>query len=409
MQQLAQHFVIAESIGAAIEQAALHPAYRYSFDMLGEAALTDSDAERYYQAYYQAIETLAQGSHVQDLFANPGISIKLSALCPRYEASQYHNAIPALSAKLLALAKLAREADISLTIDAEEAERLQMSLDIFAAVSGDPALSGWPGLGLAVQAYQKRAIFVIDWLAALAETQQRTIPVRLVKGAYWDSEIKRCQENGWDDYPVFTGKSATDVSYLACARQILALPKAFYPQFATHNAHTVAAICVFGESHPGYEFQRLHGMGTALYDELLSQNKQTYSCRVYAPVGSYQDLLPYLVRRLLENGANTSFINQIENPAVSIEDLTRDPMANRQAAKTDIALPPKLFGAQRKNSQGLNLSDLDLLQHLQQELDNFFDPPLASISAHFRTASDRGTTACLQPIRSKQAGRQRGV
>lgn len=369
VQQLAHHFVIAENIGAAIRQAAHNPTYRYSFDMLGEAALTEADAERYYRAYFQAIETLAEPAR-GELFANPGISIKLSALYPRYEALQHRDAVDVLSNKLLALTKHARNANISVTIDAEEAERLDMSLAVFAKVSGDTVFADWPGLGLAVQTYQKRAISLINWLVALAEYQQRIIPIRLVKGAYWDTEIKRAQENGWDDYPVFTRKAATDVSYLACARLILSRPRAFYPQFATHNAHSVAAICIFGQNHPGFEFQRLHGMGEALYDGLLSQYPHQYHCRVYAPVGSFRDLLPYLVRRLLENGANTSFIHQIENPAISIQTLSRDPLADlRQTCLRPIALPPDLYGKQRKNSQGLNLSDLEVIEHLQNDLD----------------------------------------
>jgi RHH-type proline utilization regulon transcriptional repressor/proline dehydrogenase/delta 1-pyrroline-5-carboxylate dehydrogenase len=369
IQQLAHHFVMAENIGAALVQADRHAAYRYSFDMLGESALTEDDAQRYYQAYLQAIETLAQAGH-GDLFANPGISIKLSALYPRYEALQHRDAIKALSVKLLALAKRAREANISVAIDAEEAERLEMSLDIFANVSSDPALAGWPGLGLAVQAYQKRAIALINWLIALAGHQKRLIPIRLVKGAYWDSEIKRAQQNGWDDYPVFTRKAATDVSYLACARLLLSQPERFYPQFATHNAHSIAAICWLAQHHPGFEFQRLHGMGEALYDGLLAQYPRTLNCRVYAPVGSYRNLLPYLVRRLLENGANSSFVHQIENSAIGVEILTRDPLCElQQSAPQPIARPPDLFGKQRKNSQGINLNDPELIAQLQKNLD----------------------------------------
>ncbi len=371
IQLLANHFVIAESIDAALTQAARHSGYRYSFDMLGESALTDDDAQRYYQAYYQAIETLAAVAR-DDLFANPGISIKLSALYPRYEALQHRYAIDSLSKKLLALAQRARDANISVTIDAEEAERLDMSLAIYAKVSGDPALFGWPGLGLAVQAYQKRALPVLNWLIALAGYQKRLIPIRLVKGAYWDTEIKRAQENGWEDYPVFTCKAATDVSYLACARLLILHPEACYPQFATHNAHTVAAICEYGQHHPGFEFQRLHGMGVALYDQLLTQYPQLLNCRVYAPVGRFRDLLPYLVRRLLENSANTSFIHQIENSAISVETLTRDPLTELHHASTQpIARPPELFGHQRKNSQGLNLNDLELLAQMQNDLDRF--------------------------------------
>ncbi|MCQ8104371.1 bifunctional proline dehydrogenase/L-glutamate gamma-semialdehyde dehydrogenase PutA [Methylomonas sp. SURF-2] len=367
MHQLARHFVLAERIDAALRQAAGQPGYRYSFDMLGEAALSTADAERYFQAYSQAIATLA-GVAGADIWANPGISIKLSALYPRYEALQAGRAIPAISEKLLPLVKQARAANISVTLDAEEAERLEMSLTIFAELGEHPDLAGWRGFGLAVQAYQKRALALINWLAELANRQQRMIPLRLVKGAYWDSEIKRAQENGWEDYPLFTRKAATDVSYLACAKLILSRPEAFYPQFATHNAHTVAAICRLGQDHPGFEFQRLHGMGQALYDQLLEQ-QPSLNCRVYAPVGGYRDLLPYLVRRLLENGANTSFIHQAENPAVSPQSLCRDPLLVLQNTEPAPLAPPKdLFAPQRQSSQGLNLSDLELLRQWQADL-----------------------------------------
>ena len=362
--QLAGHFVVAENIAAAIQYSFNTPAYRYSFDMLGEAALTDADAERYFQAYAQAIAALAKVATDPDIFRNPGISIKLSALYPRYQSSQHRHAGPALSAKLTALAIQARAADIALTVDAEEAERLFLALDVYAQVGAAPALVGWPGLGLALQAYHKAAPAVIRWLAALAEAQGRRIPIRLVKGAYWDTEIKRAQENGWEDYPVFTSKAATDVSYLACAKLILAEPQAFYPQFATHNAHSVAAILDLGGGHPGFEFQRLHGMGAALYDSLPGSTP----CRVYAPVGSHRELLPYLVRRLLENAANSSVINQLENPATDPADLCRDPVTILPAAGIkNIAPPPDLFGEQRRNSLGLNLSDPDLLTELQQQ------------------------------------------
>lgn len=371
MQQLARHFVIAENIDVALIEASGNPSYRYSFDMLGEAALTEADAERYFHAYFQAIETLSKTAQ-GDLFSNPGISIKLSALYPRYEVFQQQHAVKALKEKLLALVKRAREANIGVTIDAEESERLAMSLQVFVDVWSDPALQDWPGLGLAVQAYQKRAMPLIRWLAALAETRQRIIPLRLVKGAYWDSEIKRAQENGWADYPVFTRKAATDVSFLACAHLMLSHPQTIYPQFATHNAFSVAAICQLGQNHPGFEFQRLHGMGIALYDEILAQDSK-FSCRVYAPIGSYRDLLPYLVRRLLENGANTSFIHQIENPKVDIQSLTRDPLSSLQHENhRSMPLPCDLFQPQRKNSQGLNLSDLELIAHLRQGLQPFF-------------------------------------
>ncbi|MCX7094407.1 MAG: bifunctional proline dehydrogenase/L-glutamate gamma-semialdehyde dehydrogenase PutA [Methylobacter sp.] len=370
MQHLAQQFVFAKSIQEAAQQSERDLLFRYSFDMLGEAALTQADAERYFENYRSAINALAGYARAADIHLNPGISIKLSALCPRYEPLQHVRAVKELSDKLLTLAQAARAAHIALTIDAEESERLDMSLDIFAAVFSHPSLNAWPGLGLAVQAYQKRALPVIRWLAKLAEGQRRKIPVRLVKGAYWDSEIKRAQENGLDDYPVFTHKSATDLSYLACAQVILSRSDVFYPQFATHNAHTVAAIHHLGQQHPGYEFQRLHGMGESLYREIIEAQNWRIPCRVYAPVGAYHELLPYLVRRLLENGTNTSFISQVSRPDMSIDELISDPVAAVKISITQplIVLPRDLFGAQRLNSSGLNLADPEQLEALQQSL-----------------------------------------
>jgi RHH-type proline utilization regulon transcriptional repressor/proline dehydrogenase/delta 1-pyrroline-5-carboxylate dehydrogenase len=371
MRYLAQQFVFADSIPDAVRFSGEFPEERFSFDMLGEAAVTAADAELYYQAYDNAVKTLAEQQNSADPYLNPGISIKLSALCPRYEPLQHQRAVKELTGKLLALAKTARAADIPITVDAEESERLEMSLDIFAAVFSHPDLKGWPGLGLAVQAYQKRALPVLGWLAGLAESQQCRIPVRLVKGAYWDSEIKRAQENGLEGYPVFTHKSMTDVSYLACAHYLLSKTSEFYPQFATHNAHTVAAILLSGKHHPGYEFQRLHGMGERLYREVRAVSERRIPCRVYAPVGDYQELLPYLVRRLLENGANTSFINQIDHPELSLAELVRDPVETvRSLSKTpQIVLPKDLYGERRLNSFGVNLADPLQLNQLQQELD----------------------------------------
>ncbi len=287
---------------------------------------------------------------------------------------QHSRAVKELTDKLLTLAQKAHAANISITVDAEESERLEMSLDIFAAVFTHPDLSGWSGLGLAVQAYQKRALSVIHWLAALAENQHSKIPLRLVKGAYWDSEIKRAQENGLVNYPVFTHKSATDVSYLACSQLILSRPDVFYPQFATHNAHTLAAVYQRGKQHPGYEFQRLHGMGEPLYHEIMEAKNWQIPCRVYAPVGHYHELLPYLVRRLLENGANTSFINQINSADIGVDELVSDPveMVKASTNKTACVLPGAIYGT-RLNSQGLNLADPELLQQLQQNLDNLTD------------------------------------
>ena len=375
MHYLAGQFVFADSIGDAVELIEQEPVYRHSFDMLGEAALTADDAERYYQSYLSAIAALAEHAPSADVHVNPGISVKLSALYPRYEPLQHVRAVKELTDKLLALAQRARAANITLTVDAEESERLEMSLDIFAAVFTHADLSGWDGFGLAVQAYQKRALPILRWLAVLAENQHKKIPLRLVKGAYWDSEIKRAQENGLSDYPVFTHKSATDVSYLACSQFVLLRPDVFYPQFATHNAHTLAYIHHIGKPHPGYEFQRLHGMGEALYDEIIGHQNWRIPCRIYAPVGHFHELLPYLVRRLLENGANTSFINQIDNADISVEELTNDPIAQVKASfKTpQIVVPSKLYGERRLNSQGLNLADPDLLRQLEQGLNTLAD------------------------------------
>lgn len=371
MQFLARQFVYADSIEEAIARSKETPHYCYSFDMLGEAALTADDAERYYRSYENAIETLSHYASFDNVYANPGISIKLSALSPRYEPLHHVRAIEELTEKLLFLAQKANAANISVTVDAEESERLDMSLTIFANVFTAPEFNSWPGLGIAVQAYQKRALPVIRWLASLSEIHHKRIPLRLVKGAYWDSEIKRAQENGLSRYPVFTNKSATDVSYLACSQFLLSRPDVFYPQFASHNAHTLAAIYDSGRQHHGYELQRLHGMGEALYNEIIEQQKWQIPCRIYAPVGHYHELLPYLVRRLLENGANTSFINQIDSPGISVEELAGDPIAQLQAAhkKAQIVLPCALYGKQRLNSQGLNLADTELLDELQQDLD----------------------------------------
>jgi RHH-type proline utilization regulon transcriptional repressor/proline dehydrogenase/delta 1-pyrroline-5-carboxylate dehydrogenase len=368
MQLLAGQFVFAETIEDAVETLITQPGVRYSFDMLGEAALTAADVDRYFQAYRDAIDQLAQIAVHEDLFANSGISVKLSALCPRYEPLQKRRAVGELSVKLLDLSRQAQTANISLTVDAEESERLDMSLDIFAAVFADPELQGWEGFGLAVQAYQKRALPVIHWLAALADRHQRRIPLRLVKGAYWDGEIKRAQELGLSGYPVFTRKTATDVSFLACAETLLAHPEAFYPQFATHNAHTAAAILTMAHTHPGFEFQRLHGMGEPFYAEL--EKSHTLPCRIYAPVGNFNDLLPYLVRRLLENGANTSFLNRVENPSISLDQIVEDPVSRVQEAHGRvIAQPADLFGRERLNSVGINLSNSTVANALQADLD----------------------------------------
>jgi RHH-type transcriptional regulator, proline utilization regulon repressor / proline dehydrogenase / delta 1-pyrroline-5-carboxylate dehydrogenase len=374
MQLLGSQFVMAEAMGPALRKSSQQSDYRYSFDMLGEAAITAADAERYYQAYLFAIQQAGQSPQTVNLFDKPGVSIKLSALCPRFESLQRNRAVTELTGKLIYLAQCAKTNGISVTVDAEESDRLEMTLDIFAAALTHPSLSDWQGLGLAVQAYQKRAIHVLAWLDALASLHHCKIPVRLVKGAYWDSEIKRAQENGLSHYPVFTRKSATDISYLACANFLLTHPDTFYPQFATHNAHTVAAIYHLGETHPAFEFQRLHGMGDTLYHELIVSESWQIPCRIYAPVGNYQELLPYLVRRLLENGANTSFINQVENPDFAIETLTRDPVAFwraiEESKKSGVSLPCALFLPARLNSAGFNLADPLFLDKIQHYLDS---------------------------------------
>jgi RHH-type transcriptional regulator, proline utilization regulon repressor / proline dehydrogenase / delta 1-pyrroline-5-carboxylate dehydrogenase len=362
MRLMAEQFVMGRTIAEALERTgnAANERYRHSFDMLGEGAFTAADAGRYLVAYERAIDAIA--AHARrvpgaGVFEKPGISIKLSALHPRYEFAQRERVLSELTPLVLALAERAREGDVGVTLDAEEADRLDLSLDIFERVFMDPALAGWEGFGLAVQAYQKRAPDVIDWLAALAARAGRRIMVRLVKGAYWDTEVKRAQVQGLAGYPVYTRKCNTDVSYLACAAKILAAPAAFYGQFATHNAHTVATILERAAARQPFEFQRLHGMGEDLYDEVLAAGA---ACRVYAPVGSHEDLLPYLVRRLLENGANTSFVNRIADVAVPIESVIADPVAlaasHASAANPKIALPAALY-PDRANSAGIAFAD----------------------------------------------------
>ncbi|MDH5379188.1 MAG: proline dehydrogenase family protein, partial [Gammaproteobacteria bacterium] len=318
MRVMGHQFVMGRSIEEAQQRSDedKNSLYRYSFDMLGEAALTQESAEKYLNAYRYAISRLGANKKDEDLIGSDSISVKLSALHPRYEFSKKERLERELFHALLTLAQQARELNIALTIDAEEAERLEISLRVFEQVFTHESLKGWSGLGLAVQAYQKRAPAVIDWLEGLANNCQKTIPVRLVKGAYWDTEIKRAQERGWAGYPVYTQKYHTDLSYLVCAQKLLN-STAFYPQFATHNAHTIASIIQLAQGDLScFEFQRLHGMGEALYKEV--KKRFPVACRIYAPVGSYEDLLPYLVRRLLENGANTSFVNRIEHEDVSV-------------------------------------------------------------------------------------------
>lgn len=374
MKVLGKQFVMGRTIDEALKRAKEQEAkgYRYSYDMLGEAARTFEDAQRYFDAYTKAIHEIGAAANKKGVASSPGISIKLSALYPRYEWAKQTLVHAYLVPKLTELALLAKSYQIHLTVDAEEAERLDLSLDIFAAVFGQADLDGWHGLGLAVQAYQKRAFYLIDWLAELADTYKRPIMLRLVKGAYWDAEIKLSQEKGLSGYPVFTRKAATDVSYLACAKKILSYNERFYPAFATHNAYTVAAIMEMAGERQDFEFQCLHGMGDSLYDEIVGADKFNRVCRVYAPVGTHEDLLAYLVRRLLENGANSSFVNRIVDAKEPIERLIQDPVAMVAALASKphpkIPLPVDLFGASRANSMGMDLTNMKQLQALKTTL-----------------------------------------
>ncbi|HEX7965884.1 MAG TPA: bifunctional proline dehydrogenase/L-glutamate gamma-semialdehyde dehydrogenase PutA [Gammaproteobacteria bacterium] len=379
MRIMGHQFVMGRKIEEALKRAKdeENRKFRHSYDMLGEAALTAKDAERYFQAYATAIDAI--GATVEkgaDVFAAPSISVKLSALHPRYELAQRERVMAELTPKVLALAERAKGHGMGLTVDAEESERLDLSLDIIEAVYRSPKLAGWEGFGLAVQAYQKRAPRVLDWLIALARAGKRRIPVRLVKGAYWDSEVKRAQERGLEGYPVYTRKVNTDVAYLACARKMLASRDALYPMFATHNAHTLSAVLQMAGGDLGFEFQRLHGMGIELYDEVVGPDKLKLNCRVYAPVGSHEDLLPYLVRRLLENGANTSFVNRIIDDKVPVDAIVADPVAEvaalAQKPHPRIPLPKDIYGPWRPNSRGVNLADPQKLAALAAEMEQAF-------------------------------------
>ncbi|MEM8698308.1 MAG: bifunctional proline dehydrogenase/L-glutamate gamma-semialdehyde dehydrogenase PutA [Pseudomonadota bacterium] len=368
MKELGRQFVLGREIGEAMEngRAMEQAGYTYSYDMLGEAARTDADARRYHLSYTRAIAAIAANC-TSDVAQNPGISVKLSALHPRYEYGQRTRVMRGLLARFRSLAMLAKSANMGLNIDAEEADRLDLSLDIIEAVLAEPALAGWDGFGVVVQAYGPRAAQVIDWLHALAEKHDRRIMIRLVKGAYWDTEIKHAQELGLAGFPVFTRKTHTDISYIACARKLLSMSDRIYPQFATHNAHTVAAILDMAGEGP-FEFQRLHGMGDSLHAVVKRQSNTR--CRIYAPVGAHRDLLAYLVRRLLENGANSSFVNQIVDEDIPPEDVARDPFAATIAANTAIARPEELFPG-RVNSRGWDLTDPLEVSALEAERDAF--------------------------------------
>jgi len=372
MKELGRQFVLGTSIKKASARARdmEKKGYTYSYDMLGEAARTEADARRYHLAYSDAITALAKDCKDDDIRDNPGISIKLSALHPRYEIGQYQRVIDELIPRVISLATLARSANMGFNIDAEEADRLDISLDVIEAVLANPALRGWNGFGVVVQTFGKRASHVIDWLYTLAQRLDRKIMVRLVKGAYWDTEIKRAQVLGLPGYPVFTRKINTDICYLACARKLLAMTDRIYPQFATHNAHSVAAVIQMAGNLRDFEFQRLHGMGESLHDSVHRDHDTR--CRIYAPVGEHQDLLAYLVRRLLENGANSSFVNQIVDTSITPESIASDPIdmvaqLGPDYSNTSIALPRAIYGEARRNSRGWDITDLSTLHELHNE------------------------------------------
>jgi RHH-type proline utilization regulon transcriptional repressor/proline dehydrogenase/delta 1-pyrroline-5-carboxylate dehydrogenase len=365
MRIMGHQFVMGRTVEEALKRASAAGStrYRYTFDMLGESALTEKDAARYFEAYSAAIDKVSAIARAgTPAEAWPSISVKLSALHPRYEYANREQVLATLGPRLEDLARHSMKAGVAFTVDAEEVDRLELSLLLFDGLLSAPALAGWDGLGLAVQSYQKRGLDVLRWLAQRADESGRTVNVRLVKGAYWDAEIKRAQERGLPGYPVFTRKPSTDVSFLACARFLLQGTSRLYPQFASHNAHTVAWVMqVARETGRRFEFQRLHGMGEELYDGLLDGAGQPVPCRVYAPVGSHEDLLPYLVRRLLENGANTSFVNRIVDERVPAAEVVHDPVAEVEAFDSiphpRIPLPAAMFGAERVNSAGINLAD----------------------------------------------------
>ena len=379
MRMMGEQFVTGQTIGEALKRARALEArgYRYSYDMLGEAAMTAADAQRYYDDYEQAIHAIGRASDGRGVYEGPGISIKLSALHPRYSRAQSDRVVDELLPRVKALALLARQYDIGLNIDAEEADRLELSLDLLEDLCLDRDLNGWNGLGFVVQAYGKRCPFVLDYVIDLARRAGRRIMLRLVKGAYWDAEIKRAQLDGLEDFPVYTRKIHTDVAYIACARKLLDALDVVFPQFATHNAQTLASVYHLAGADfevGDYEFQCLHGMGEPLYDEVVGKGKLDRPCRIYAPVGTHETLLAYLVRRLLENGANSSFVNCISDPEVSVDSLAADPAELVEAmpvpgAPHELILAPEaLYGEARRNSRGIDLSNEAALAELSQAL-----------------------------------------
>ena len=410
MRLMGEQFVTGETIEQALANAKPREAqgFRYSYDMLGEAAMTARDAQAYLAAYERAIHAIGAAAAGQGAIKGPGISIKLSALHPRYSRAKVERVMAELYPRLFQLAQLARQYDIGLNIDAEESERLELSLDLLERLCFEPALAGWNGIGFVIQAYQKRCPAVVDFLVDLARRSGHRLMVRLVKGAYWDSEIKRAQLDGLEGYPVYTRKAYTDVAYIACARRLLAVPDAVYPQFATHNAHTLAAVQTLAagnDADDAYEFQCLHGMGEPLYLQVVgavADGKLGRACRIYAPVGTHETLLAYLVRRLLENGANTSFVNRIADEALPLAELVEDPvhtvraMAEREGElgrpHPAIALPCAMYGTERANSRGIDLANEAVLASLSTRLAGAAAQPWQA-EALLSADAARGSTA----------------
>ena len=408
MRMMGEQFVTGETIAEALQrsQPIERRGYRYSYDMLGEAATTAKDAERYYRDYETAIHAIGKAAGGRSIYDGPGISIKLSALHPRYSRAQSERVMGELLPKVKTLALIAKGYNIGLNIDAEEADRLELSLDLLESLSLDEELKDWDGLGFVVQAYGKRCPFVLDFIIDLAKRSKRRMMVRLVKGAYWDAEIKRAQVDGLPDYPVYTRKIHTDVAYIACARKLLAARDVIFPQFATHNAQTLATIYhMAGDAFKvgDYEFQCLHGMGEPLYDEVVGSDKLNRPCRIYAPVGTHETLLAYLVRRLLENGANSSFVNRISDPEISIEELVADPTEAVRAMRPvgqpnpGIAAPSGLFGQERQNSRGIDLSNETSLLLLSDQFKRTADTQWQATPLLASGASAGLTRAVLNP------------
>ncbi|MBN9003842.1 MAG: bifunctional proline dehydrogenase/L-glutamate gamma-semialdehyde dehydrogenase PutA [Rhizobiales bacterium] len=401
MRLMGSHFVLGETIEAALDKARAGASShaRYSFDMLGEGARTASDADRYFNSYAAAIDAIGQVAGNRPLPDHPGISVKLSALHPRYEAVSRQRVMTELVPRVIDLANRAKARDLNFTVDAEEADRLELSLDVIAAVFADTSLTGWNGFGLAIQAYQKRASAVIGYIDELTSRLNRQMMVRLVKGAYWDTEIKRAQERGLDGYPVFSRKAMTDLNYIACAKKLLALRPRVFPQFATHNALTVATLLELTGDDDGYEFQRLHGMGEALYTK-LAEDHPSIACRTYAPVGSHRDLLAYLVRRLLENGANSSFVAMASDSSVPADDLLRRPSdvvgSSDHAAHPNIPLPRDMLLPQRINSRGIEFGERAALDDLVAKV--------AAESVSFAAVNDGTPDDASRAVTAARAG-----